>query len=245
MNFKALACIYLVISFSSMAYGAQRLHSDLNFRITNNILKSSDIHYSYGEFSNNEFSRESISSIDVENLSAQSKSRIFFAKSIFSINKGIDDVDTSMFFNTPVIQRIMGATSLNRVGGSNNQWNSVIPIYVINVKSHLEVVKVNLDSLKNDVYMDYFLAAEELDQNLPKSDYQVHIRLTKFNMGFDRMMVVCNFTSIPPKTAVSCYVIAKANNSWWKKRNFFNIASKKMKEIIKQVLVDTRVELLN
>lgn len=229
----------MILCAASLA--GERLHHNLNFKITKAILKTSDIHYSYGEFEKNRFSKKDVSSFDVEGLSAQNNSRIFFSKSVFVLNKRVEDIDTSIFKNTTVIKGIMGATVLTRTAPGKTVWNSSMPIYIYDVKSQLEVKQVNFDNLENDIFMDYFLAADTLDQNLPKSEYQVHIRLTKFNMGFDRMMVVCNFSSLAPKTVVACYVIAKANNSWWKNRNIFSIASKRMKKIIKKVLFDTRM----
>lgn len=240
MDNRLLAIFCLIAALSGPLFGAEILHSKVDFEITSKILNSSDIHFSFAEYENDAFSRINISNIDVEQLSRLKNSRIFFTKSVFTINKNIEDLDTSVFTDTKVIKEIMGATSLSRIVNQDNLWNSTIPIYIYNVESQLEVKKVNFNELENDVFMDYYLATDVLDQNLPKSDYQVHIRLTKFNMGFDRMMVVCNFVSIPPKTAIACYVIAKADNSWWKKRNLFGIASKRMKKMITKVLLDTR-----
>ncbi len=243
MNLKAVLLLFIGILSISIGYTKEILVSKADFEISKKMLESNDIYYSYSEYTKGRFSKLGLSDFDVEGLSEDSNSRIFFARSAFSIDKKIEELDTSIFKNTNLIKDIMGASSLKEQSTEKSVWNSVIPIYIYDVESKLEVKQLSYSQLENDIFEEYFHASDRITTDLPKSDYQVHIRLTEFNMGFDRLVVVCNFIPMKTKTAVVCHVIAKANNSWWKNRNIFGIASKRMKKIISRVLINTKAHL--
>mgnify|MGYP000409403634 CR=1 FL=1 len=218
-------------------------HKEPGFLISKSILNSKHIHYSFKEYKDDKFLDTSVAAFDVEELSLEKNAKILFSKSSFTIKKNISKVDTSIFSDTSTIKKLMGASKLVRHQENENIWSSTIPVMIYNVKSDLEVRQHDSDDLENDVFMDYYLAVDQFDQNLDQAQYQVHIRLTDFNQAFDSLTIICKFIPYGNKTVVVSYFIAKSNKKWWSKRNLFGVATSKVKSIILNVLKDTKATL--
>lgn len=240
MKNNILYTIFLLVLCPFTVLSSTIIHKGLDFTISDTILNSTDIHYSFSTYENEDFLRTSLSQIDVEEFSKQRNAKILFSKSAFTINTPIHKINTSLFSNTKVIKKLMGASKLTRVDPSANIWQSEIPIIIYTVESKLEVRELNSTSLTRDVFMDYYLAADDLDQEIGLSDFQVHIRLTDFSLAFDGLVIITKFIPSGNKTTVISYFIAKSDKYWWMIRNPFGAATNKVKGIILNVLTNTK-----
>lgn len=232
--------ILVLMSLTSVGFTKDIRFNDLDFRVSKEMLKSSNNYYSFGEFKGRRFLKTSLAQLDVENLSEKSNTRIFSSKFLFNIDIPLSHINRGLFSNTKIIKQIMGAKEISKIDLDNDIWSSSIPIFIIKVKSKLQVKRLDSSNVVNDIYGDYFQVIDGNEANLPQGDFQVHMRLTEFNVGIDRLIVMCNFIAMGNKTTVITYIIARAKNNWWRKTNVFGVATKRMKNLILKVGRDTK-----
>jgi len=211
----------------------------LNFEVSKHHQLSENIYYSFKEFKDDDFIDSDLSSLDVENYSSQPDNKLLISKSTFSIQKNINSIQIEKLFKTQVIKKLMGANKLERINNGINHWKSNIPVIVYNVKSELRVTKLSNENTE-DIKSDYFYASKEFDLNLNEDQFQVHIELFNFNQAFESLTIICKFVPYRGRTTVVSYFIAKTSKKWWKKRNLFGIASNKVKQIMLDVLKNTK-----
>jgi hypothetical protein len=231
-----ISTLLLSLSFGALAKDIRL--SQLDFDVVKRVKRVGSIYYSFSSFSSGLPENSALSMLDVERLALKRDSRMFLSKSAVLIDRNINDLDFSVFNQQASLKRIIGARSLSKKEESG-KWSTVIPVITYRVKADLEIRTFTPNVAENNLFYDYGIIAAEFDQNFPAPHLTQVAYIDNFSVAFKQMIVINKYIPYKGKTLIISYSIGQVSQSWWKRYNLFNIATKKTRKLLLGFLKNT------
>lgn len=230
---KAISFLIFLLTFS---VHADFVEKNVSFEVNPNALKNK-VHYGVEFYKNSKPSF--VRNLDVEGVSNKDSRVTIFFKSALIIDRSIDQIDFSEFEKSSVHAHILDGSVLKKHEDNPFDWRMQVKILVKNVNFDYQafLTKDVTDSDKINQYID---AAEDLDRNLPQTEYYLIQYLDKYNVALDRMITLSKIIPYKGKTMVVTYQLSHLYKSFYKKYNIFNSVKRVFEGKLKKTIERTR-----
>ncbi len=199
-------------------------------------LRGNDIYYSLKFLSYKKRMPQIVKDMDVEGF-RRGRNELIFSKSVFVVNRSMDDFDERPFLDGNQLAQVFDATKVADLGNNSWKYKMSVTIKKIAFTLHAFVGDGDFTEDKVDAYVD---AIQQFDTELdPTEKYVVQV-LDGFSEGIKSIVIVSKLIRVGDKTLVVAYQLSAFDYRWYKKYNIFNSVKKVFKKRVVSTLVRTK-----